>query len=39
VIRQLQLPTQVTRDEARAILSERFELLSAKKSRQAATSR
>lgn len=39
VVRQLQLPTQATRDEARTILSERFDLLSAKKSaRQAAAS-
>ena len=39
VLRQLQLPTQATRDEARTILSEQFDLLSAKKSRRAATSR
>lgn len=36
VVRQLQLPTQATRDEARSILSERFELLAAKKSTQQA---
>lgn len=32
VVRQLQLPTQATRDEARRILTERFALLAAKKS-------
>jgi AcrR family transcriptional regulator len=32
VVRQLQLPTQATREEARRILTERFALLAAKKS-------